>query len=58
MLVCYYHEDYRKVMVEHLGSLEVLKVNAASLQKVLCNFFLKDNIPWQNLVSLLMTHVL
>lgn len=54
MLVCYYHEDYRKVMVEPLGSLEVLKVNSASLEKVLCDFILKNNIPWQNLVSLLM----
>ncbi|CAK6970465.1 uncharacterized protein LOC117537731 isoform X2 [Scomber scombrus] len=54
MLVCYYHEYLRKVMVEHLGSLEVVKVNAASLEKVLCEFFEKNNVPWKNLVSMLM----
>ncbi|KAL6473267.1 hypothetical protein MHYP_G00194550 [Metynnis hypsauchen] len=54
MLVRYYHDDLRKVMVEHLGSLEILRVDAASLEKVLCDFFVKNNIPWQNLVSLLM----
>ncbi|KAL6478662.1 hypothetical protein MHYP_G00120950 [Metynnis hypsauchen] len=54
MLVCYYHDDLRKVMVEHFGSLEILRVDAASLEKVLCDFFVKKNIPWQNLVSLLM----
>lgn len=53
MLVCYYHADLRKVIVEHLGSLEILNVNAASLEKVLCKLFLKNNIPWQNLVSML-----
>ncbi|KAF3860132.1 hypothetical protein F7725_000387 [Dissostichus mawsoni] len=54
MLVCYYHADLRKVIVEHLGSLEIVKVNAASLEKVLCEFFEKNNIPWNNLVSMLM----
>ncbi|KAL6473244.1 hypothetical protein MHYP_G00194320 [Metynnis hypsauchen] len=54
MLVRYYHDDLRKVMVEHLGSLEILRVDVASLEKVLCDFFVKNNIPWQNLVSLLM----
>lgn len=53
MLVSYYHSDLRKVVVEHLGSLEVVKVDAASLERVLCDFFDKNNIPWQNLVSLL-----
>lgn len=54
MLVFYYHADLRKVIVEHLGSLEIVKVNAASLEKVLCEFFEKNNIPWNNLVSMLM----
>lgn len=39
MLVSYYHDDTRKVVVEHLGSLEVIKVNAVSLDSVLCDFF-------------------
>ena len=53
MLVCYYHADLRKV-IEHLGSLEIVKGNAASLEKVLCEFFEKNHIPWNNLVSMLM----
>ncbi|XP_034144344.1 uncharacterized protein LOC109616948 isoform X1 [Esox lucius] len=54
MLVCYYHADLRKMIVEHFGSLEIVKVNAASLEKMLCEFFEKNNIPWNNLVSMLM----
>ncbi|XP_034548453.1 uncharacterized protein LOC117819281 [Notolabrus celidotus] len=54
MLVCYFHADLRKVMVEHLGSLEVVKVNAANLERLLCDFFKQNNIPWKNLVSMLM----
>ncbi|KAL2102116.1 hypothetical protein ACEWY4_001284 [Coilia grayii] len=54
MLVCYYHNDLHKVMVEHLGSVEILRVDAASLEKVLSDFFRDNNIPWHNLVSLLM----
>lgn len=54
MLVCYYHTDLHKVIVEHLGSVEILRVDAASLEKVLSDFFRDNNIPWQNLVSLLM----
>lgn len=45
MLVCYYHADLRKVIVEHLGSLEIVKVNAASLEKVLCEFFEEKQHP-------------
>ena len=50
VLICYYHADLRKVIVEHLGSLEIMKVNAASLEK---EYFEKNNIPWNNLVSML-----
>ncbi|XP_034534682.1 uncharacterized protein LOC117809115 [Notolabrus celidotus] len=49
MLVCYFHADLRKVMVEHLGSLEVVKVNAANLERLLCDFFKQNDIPWKNL---------
>lgn len=46
MLVCYYHTDLHKVMVEHLGSVEILRFDAASLEKVLSDFFRDNNIPW------------
>ncbi|XP_064867829.1 uncharacterized protein LOC115111941 [Oncorhynchus nerka] len=39
VLVSYYHDDMGKVVVEYLGSLEVIKVNAVSLDSVLCDFF-------------------
>lgn len=54
ILVSYYHDDLKKVLVEHLGTLEVLKTTAASLERELCHFFDQNNIPWQNLVSILM----
>ncbi|KAG5276736.1 hypothetical protein AALO_G00109140 [Alosa alosa] len=54
MLVCYHHDDFGKVMVEHLGSLEMLKTNAATLERVICQFFEENNIPWRNLVSCLL----
>lgn len=46
MVVCYYHADLRIKMVEHLGSLEILKVDAGSLEKVFCEFVLKNNITY------------
>ena len=35
MLVCYHHDEFGKVMVEHLGSLEIMKANAANLERVI-----------------------
>ena len=54
MLVCYHHDEFGKVMVEHLGSLEIMKANAANLERVNCEFFDKNQIPWGNLVSILL----
>lgn len=54
MLVSYDHDDLKKVVVEHLGTLEILKGTAASLERELCQFFDQNNIPWRNLVSILM----
>lgn len=50
MLVSYYHEDLEKVVVEHLGSAEVMKVSAANLERVSCQFFQDNNIPWSNMM--------
>lgn len=41
-------------MVEHLGSLEVAKVSSASLERLMCDFFQKKNIPWSNLISIML----
>ncbi|CAL8403337.1 unnamed protein product [Arctogadus glacialis] len=39
MLVSYFDQEQKNVVVEHLGSLEVLQVNAATLEKAICDFF-------------------
>ncbi|KAL0978791.1 hypothetical protein UPYG_G00175240 [Umbra pygmaea] len=54
ILVSYFNPDRKMVDVEHLGSLEVLKVSALKLEKLLVKFFKDNNIPWFNLVSMLM----
>ena len=54
MLVSYYHPAQKKVMVEHLGSLEIEKGTAAAIEQMLSSFFEEHNIPWRNLVSILM----
>ncbi|KAJ4940452.1 hypothetical protein JOQ06_026755 [Pogonophryne albipinna] len=54
MLVSYFDQELKDVVVEHLGSLEVVKVNAASLEELICNFFKEKDIPWSNLVSIML----
>lgn len=54
ILVSYFNPLSNTVDVEHLGSLELLKVNAVTLEKSLVTFFEQNNIPWSNLVSMLM----
>lgn len=54
MLDCYFHADLRKVMVEHLGTLDVVKVTTATLERVRCEFLKQNNILCKDLVSMLM----
>lgn len=54
MLVSYFDQAQKEVIVEHLGSLEVVKVSAASLEKAMCDFFERERIPWTNLVSIML----
>lgn len=54
MLVSYFNKELNDVVVEHLGSLEVAKVSSASLERVMCDFFQKKNIPWSNLISIML----
>ena len=53
ILVSYFNPDRKMVHVGHLGSLEVLKVSALKLEKLLEKSFEENNIPWSNLVSML-----
>jgi len=54
VLVSYYSQKRKMVVVEHLDSLEVVKVDSLSLFEKLQALFLKHDIPWTNLVSVLM----
>lgn len=54
MLVSYFHEEQKNVVIEHLGSIKVLKVDAGSLEKAISNFFQEKGIPWSNLVSIML----
>lgn len=56
MLIRYFHEEQNDVIEHshHSHHLEVMKVNAASLEKVMSNFFQEKQIPWSNLVSIML----
>jgi len=54
ILVSYYCNDSQQVVVEHLASISVIKVDTKSLHKELVDLFAKYNIPWKNLTSVLM----
>lgn len=54
MLVSYFSDVEKIVVVEHLTSLSVVKVDASSLFEVLSELFKKFEIPWANLCSILM----
>ena len=54
VLAAYFNSDLQKVVVEHLVSEEVLQANAASLFCVIEKYLSSNNIPWENLVSVLM----
>lgn len=54
MRVSYFNPELNDVVVEHLGSLEVIKVSAANLERVICDFFQENNIPWSNLISIML----
>jgi hypothetical protein len=54
MLVSFYNPNTRQVEVEYLGSINLLKVNAAAVRKSLVNFFAEHDLPWLNLISLMM----
>lgn len=54
ILVSYYNPERKAVDVEHLGSFDVLKVTTATLENALDKFFTDNDIPWSNMVSMMM----
>lgn len=54
ILTSYYCREREMVVVEHLASLEVIRVDANSLFQELDGFFKTHSIPWPNCVSVLL----
>lgn len=54
VMVSYFCSDANDVVIKHLDSISVIKVDADTLFKALDSLFQKHEIPWENLVSVLM----
>lgn len=54
ILVSYFDDDVGHIVVEHLASIEMVSVKSESLYNVLVNLFEEHQIPWENLVTILM----
>lgn len=54
ILVSYFNQELKHVVVEHLGSIEVLKGTAENLERALVTFFKEHTIPFTNMVSMMM----
>jgi hypothetical protein len=55
VLVSFYDESLESVVVEHLASLNVTSTgDAQSLFDKVCDVFHKNNLPWDNLISVLL----
>ena len=54
ILVSYFSEEKNEVVVEHLASVSMIKVDSVSLFKTLENIFHEKEIPWKNLMSVLL----
>ena len=54
VLVSFYSPTQKEVVVQHLKSISVVSVSAESLLQELVNIFSENEIPWENLMSVLM----
>lgn len=54
VLASYFSVEQKKVVVEHLRSVEVFKVDTKSILAALDSLFTDMKLPWKNLVSILM----
>ena len=54
LLVSYYSPSLIEIIVEHLTSISVEYVTAKSLYDEIVNIFSNHELPWQNLMSILM----
>ena len=51
ILVSYFDIEIGESVVQHYESISLIEVNAKSLLERICNYFIRDDIPCQNLVS-------
>lgn len=54
ILVSYYSEEKEQVVVKHLQSMSMIRVNSLSLFSVIDSLLGTHNIPWHNVMSVLM----
>ena len=54
VMASYVSKAKDKVVVRHLASLEVIRVDAQTLLQALTNLFAENSIPWSNVMSILM----
>ena len=54
VLASYFDPKRQLVVIEHLSSISVIRVNSQSLLEELENIFSVNQIPWNNLMSILM----
>ena len=51
ILVSYFDIEIGESVVQHYESINLIEVSAKSLLERICNCFIRDDIPFQNLVS-------
>ena len=51
ILISYFHTEIGVSVVQHYTSVSLIEVNAKSLLECICNCFVIDDIPFDNLVS-------
>ena len=51
ILVSFYDEILKKVVIEHYESVECILVNSSTLLHKIDYLFKRDDIPWANLIS-------
>ena len=54
ILVSYYSTSQQEVVLKHLASVSLIKVNSESTFQAIDDVFTRKGIPWKNLVSVLM----
>ena len=54
VLVSYFSTDEKQVVVKHLESFSIVTADSATLFNKVCEMFQKHNLPWKNLISVLL----